>query len=98
MGEKNSFIMYTDFPKTAAGLSDAVFREIICAACQYVETDTIPEMSDGGKMAFPFLKTILDRDAAKWDEVKRARSEAGKLGGAPTGNQNAKKQPKQANG
>ncbi|MDL2294068.1 DUF6291 domain-containing protein [Ruminococcaceae bacterium OttesenSCG-928-D13] len=80
MGDKNSFIMYTDFPKTAAGLSDAVFREIVCAACHYVETGEVPDMTAEGKIAFPFLKTTLDRDAVKWEIERQKRSEAGKKG------------------
>ena len=78
--KKQSFIIYTDFPESAKALSDSAFREVICAACDYTEHGTLPGMSPEAAIAFSFLKVTLDRDREKWDEVKAARSEAGKKG------------------
>jgi hypothetical protein len=62
----------------------------------YVETGEHKELpSMDAEMAFLFIKNQIDIDQKKYDKKIESRSEAGKLGGAPEGNSNAKKQTKQ---
>lgn len=49
------------------------------------------------KMAMAFIMPELEGDCKKWIDIREKRSEAGKKGGAPVGNQNAAKQANQAN-
>lgn len=97
MSEKNSFILYADYWQHLQLLSMEERGELITAIFHYIESGVLPDFPGGLMMAFSFIRAQIDRDQEKWEEVKHARSEAGKLGGAPTGNQNARKQPKQPN-
>jgi hypothetical protein len=60
--------------------------------CRYSATGELPDFTDAMlKFAFSMFRGQLDRDAEKYEEVCQKRSENGKKGGAPKGNQNAAK-------
>lgn len=90
---KNSFILYTeDIDNLAEELSEEAIGRLIIAINKYVKTQELPDFIDPiMSMAFKFIKNKLDKDLNKWEQIKQARSEAGKKGGAPKGNSNAKK-------
>ena len=100
---KESFILYTEYAKHI-GLLDIEQRGVLLTAIMNYQTgESLPEMDGGTAMAFSFIKEQLDRDNAKYEETLKKRSDAGKKGGAPKGNENAKTtknnqtQAKQAN-
>ena len=81
MGEKNSFILYTDYWRHIELLDRAQRGDLITAIFTYVQTGALPLFdSDASMMAFSFIRAQLDRDAEKWEEERRKRSEAGKRG------------------
>ena len=91
---KNSFILYTeDIDNLAEELSEEAIGRLIIAINKYVKTQELPDFKFDPimSMAFKFIKNKLDKDLNKWEQIKQARSEAGKKGGAPKGNSNAKK-------
>ena len=91
---KKSFILYTDLPKATEALSDSAFRELIMAACHYTEHGVVPSISPEARVAFPFLKVILDRDHGKWETIcERNRTNGGK-GGRPPKKKNPDKPKK----
>ena len=92
--EKKAFLMYSDYEEHFSLLSLEDRGTLITAIFEYNRTRVMPELQGMVKMAFSFIKLVLDRDANKWDEKKVKRSEAGKKGGAPKGNSNAQKQAK----
>lgn len=93
MSEKKSFKVYKEWSAQFQGLCDADAGELIKAIFTYQSTGEAPsEMSPIVAMAFSFIKQQFDRDDESYEETSRARSEAGKKGGAPKGNSNASKQ------
>ena len=86
--------MYKTFYQAAELLDDKSFREFFLKLGQYC-FDGIDEPSDNQtvNMAMVFCKNSLDRA----EKRRQAQIHNGKKGGAPKGNTNAKKQPKQPN-
>ena len=96
--EKRSFVMYDSFLEAAKHLNDAEFRECILRIRDYALED-IDEESQSPyvniilAMAKPNLDSAHKKYMASVENGKKG-AEFGKLGGAPKGNQNArKKQP-----
>ena len=77
---KDSFILYTEQKEVVDKLTDEQAGKIFKAIYEYVQTDKMPEL-DGllDIIIIPF-KQSLDRNTEKWEEIKKKRSEAGKLG------------------
>ena len=96
--EKRSFVMYDSFLEAMKHLNDAEFRECILRIRDYALED-IDEESQSPyvniilAMAKPNIDSARRRYMASVENGKKG-AEYGKLGGAPKGNQNArKKQP-----
>lgn len=100
MAEKNSFILHTKYGSIFADMSDKQAGVLIKAIFNYIATgETMEGLNDVEvKTAFKFIKLDLDFANAKYEYTCAQNSLNGKRGGAPKGNSNAKKQPKQANG
>ena len=62
-----------------------------------VEEGNDPEVDDDIAIAFEFMSLQQRIDRKKYEETCRVNRENAKKGGAPKGNQNARKQPKQPN-
>ena len=93
--EKRSFVMYDSFLEAAKHLNDAEFRECILRIRDYALED-IDEESQSPyvniilAMAKPNLDSAHKKYMASVENGKKG-AEFGKLGGAPKGNQNARK-------
>ena len=100
MAEKNSFILHLKYGSIFAEMSDKQAGVLIKAIFNYIATgETMEGLNDVEvKTAFKFIKLDLDFANAKYEYTCAQNSLNGKRGGAPKGNSNAKKQPKQANG
>lgn len=87
---KKGFLLYYDYRKHLALLSDEDRGKLLMALLNYGERGDMPEdLGDMAFMAFSFITGQMDRDAEKYAETCRKRSEAGKQGGRPkkeTGN------------
>jgi len=59
-----------------------------------VDNGEDPIVDDDIIMAFEFMTLQMKIDRQKYERICQANSENGKKGGAPVGNQNARKQPK----
>ena len=96
--EKRSFVMYDSFLEAMKHLSDAEFRECVLKIRDYalegVDEESIsPMVNVIMAMAKPNLDSAHKKYMASVENGKKG-AEFGKLGGAPKGNQNArKKQP-----
>ena len=92
MSDKKSFKIYKEWGSQFSGLDDASAGELIKAIFTYQSTGEAPkEMSPIVAMAFSFIRQQFERDDSSYEETSKARSEAGKKGGAPKGNSNASK-------
>ena len=89
--QKDSFVFRKEWRDAISGLPDEVRLEIYEAIIEYGTSGKESDLKPMAMLAFNFAKTTLDRDAEKYDEIRRKRSEAGKKGGAKVGNTNALK-------
>ena len=89
--KKDSFVFYRSFYEGIETMED---KEIKCdiyeAICNYCLNGVEPETDGWAKAYLLAIKPMIDNASARYN----ARVENGKKGGAPKGNQNAKKQPK----
>ena len=96
--EKRSFVMYDSFLEAMKHLNDAEFRECVMRIRDYA-LENIDEQSDSPmvNIILALVKPNLDSARRRYEasvENGKKGAEYGKLGGAPKGNQNArKKQP-----
>lgn len=86
MDGKKSFVLYYDMRQPLALLTDEQRGKLLLALFDYAESGSVPSFSEDGalSMAFSFIRQTLDRDAAVWEEKRRARSEAGQKGAEAT--------------
>ena len=92
---KNSFIVHLDYKDDLQLLSRDERGAIFDAMISYAETGVVPEFEDRAlAMAFAPIKRWMDKDAAAYEETCRKNRKNALKGGAPAGNQNARKQPK----
>lgn len=91
---KDSFVLYTGYMEHI-GLMDMEQRGVLLTALMmYVSGNELPDMDGITQMAFSFIKSQIDRDTGKYEEICRKRSEAGKTGGRPKANGFSEKQEK----
>lgn len=87
---KDSFVLYTKYSEQLELLTMEQRGELITAIFEYMKGND-PNIDGVVAMAFSFIKTQLDADAEKYEEVCRKRAEAGKMGGRPKKQTKAKK-------
>lgn len=96
--EKNSFILFYEWEDSIRSLTDEQAGQLLRALFAYEKRG---EQYTGGdpavELAMGFLYASLDRNREKYEETCRKRSAAGKKGGAPKGNQNARKDENKQN-
>ncbi len=90
---RDSFILYTEQKEVIDKLSNEQAGKLIKAIYEYVETNEMPKLDNILELVIIPFKQNIDRNTDKWEEIKKKRSEAGKIG-AETKKQ---KQAKQAN-
>lgn len=81
MAGKDSFILYTEQKAVIDKLSNEQAGKLIKAIYEYVETGKMPELDITLDLVITPFKTILDKNKAKYEEVSKARAEAGSKGG-----------------
>ena len=96
---KKGFLLYYDYRKHLSLLSDAERGKLLMALLNYGERGDMPEDLDGmAFMAFSFITGQMDRDAQKYADTCRKRSEAGKQGGRPKKETGKQDKAKKTNG
>jgi hypothetical protein len=90
----DSFILYTSYYALIEGLTDEQLGQLARAIFLYARDGETISLEPVVRMAFGFIVDDMKRNKAKYEEkVERWRAN-GRKGGAPKGNQNArKKQP-----
>lgn len=100
-GDKNSFVMYTEYLKHIKRLDMNQRGQLFTAILCYASSAELPELDAVTDMAFSFIQDRMDRDMAAYMEKVEKRKEAGKLGGRPTkanGFSEKQEKAKKANG
>ena len=87
MNDKKSFIVYHDNALQFDQLDDERLGKLFRAMYRYAADHEMPVFEDPLlQMAFSFVSGQMDRDAEKYEEICRRRSEAGRKGGRPKAN------------
>ena len=84
MDTKKSFVLYADFAETAHKLGDADAGKLFKMILDHANGEDTTTDNLLLEIAFGPIKLQMDRDAAKWQKTREARSEAGKKGGRPS--------------
>ena len=84
MESKKSFVLYADFAETAHKLGDADAGKLFKMILDHANGEDTTTDNLLLEIAFGPIKLQMDRDAAKWQKTREARSEAGKKGGRPS--------------
>ena len=66
---------------------------VVAALLAYAEEGTQPVLEGAAKMAFEFLRTNYERNCKVYSGLSETNRANGRKGGAPKGNQNARKKP-----
>lgn len=90
---KDTLILYRDWWGVIQTLTPEMQLKVFVSICQYAFDGKSPD-DPTVSATTAFMRSVIDRDFKKWNEIKQKRSEAGRKGGAPRGNKNAKKQVK----
>lgn len=91
--DKKSVLLYTEWAEPLKSLPLEEKGRIFDAILSYTENGRMPKFENPATdMAFRWIQQKLDENIQKWEETRAKRAAAGKSGGAPKGNSNAKKQ------
>lgn len=94
----NSVILFAEWKRPLSGLSLEQKGILLDALLDYPDSGD-PTFEDPMLfMAWNFISNALHKNEQRYDEIRGKRREVGRMGGAPKGNKNAKKQANQAIG
>jgi uncharacterized phage protein (TIGR02220 family) len=95
MAENKAVVLYFDRLQAFDFLSITEKGELFDAIIRYARDNELIEFqSRVVQTCFLSLKPAIDKHMEKYEDICQARSDAGKMGGAPKGNQNASKTSK----
>lgn len=78
--KKDTFIFKKAWAEAISKRSAAVQLEVFNAIVSYASDGIIPQMSEVAEAVFDYIKIDIDKNNAKYDEICKKRSEAGKRG------------------
>ena len=93
MSELSYLKVFLDWTEATRKLKDSEKGRLIDALVAYARGEEIEDSRLTGNEAyvFPMFQLQIDRDKAEMEKKRETNSENGKKGGAPKGNQNARK-------
>ena len=103
MGNKGSFVFYTEYREHLSMLPPEQVGELMFALMDYQETGEVPDLPKGSALAmcFSFIKARMDKDNSKYEEKCERNRSNGKKGGRPTketDNSETEENPNKPNG
>ena len=78
--EKKSFLMFTEWAPFFESATDEQAGDLIKGIFAYVKGEE-PELKPATVPAYAFIVSQIDKNFEKWEEAKRQKKEAGRLGG-----------------
>jgi len=87
---KKSFVLYSDIIHTVRKLPNNKAGELFKLILSYVNDENPTTKDLAVDLVFEPIKQQLKRDLKQWEETREKRSEAGKLGGRPKKQEEAK--------
>ena len=97
MEMKKSFLFYLNWEQQVDLMTNVEAKRFIKNLCRYSKGEEVEIPSDKEMMCWLGIVRALDSNEEKWEKRVEANKKNGKLGGAPAGNQNAKKETTQNN-
>jgi hypothetical protein len=98
MTDKKSFILYIERRKEIEMLSNEQCGILFKAIFEYADTGNVIDIDDlAVKLMFSVFKAQINREAEKWEEVRKRRSEAGKKSGESRRNKSEQNRTKRTN-
>ena len=91
MTEKKSFLMYTSYLDNVEILSDEEAGQLLKAIYAFVNGNELPKLDRVVQLTFNPIKSHLERDKEKYDNICKRNSENGKKGGRPQNPKEPKK-------
>lgn len=88
---RDSFILQTSYLEQIESMSIEQRGLLFTALFRYACGMELPKMDGVTKMAFGFIRSQVDQNWERYDDVCRKRSEAGKKGGRPKKKESAAK-------
>jgi hypothetical protein len=82
--DKKTVVIYSDWIATFDKLTDEEAGKLIKHLLRYVN-DQNPEADRMTELLFAQMQQQLKRDLKKWEQIKEARSKAGRFGGIKSG-------------
>ena len=88
----SAVLFYYEWEESFEELSDSEYRQMIQAIQKYAKTGELPKFEDRTmRSVFKLVRKAIDRNTERYDKKCQKNKENGRLGGAPKGNQNAKR-------
>ena len=84
VNKKSSFVYYLDWAEELLTLPDELRLKVDDAVKRYVLYGEEPTDREVIYSVFGLMRKQIDRDVAKWNEVRHKRSEAGRKGAEVT--------------
>lgn len=81
---KDSFVFYLDWIDHLSILEPEDAMRVLRAIQGYLEGKDADSLSGAAAMAFSFIKAQIERDRSKWEDTRKKRAEAGRLGAQVT--------------
>ena len=81
MDDKNSFVIFTDIEETLNELTDEEVGRLFRGMVAYADRKEEPNFTGLLKVAFIPVRQSILRTSSKWEETKKKRAAAGRLGG-----------------
>ena len=78
---KDSFVMYAEWGEQINKLSDEQAGLLVKSIFAYKTGMVLPELDPMTEMCFSFLKSTIERDSERYDEICERRREFGQKGG-----------------
>ena len=78
--DKKSFLMFTEWAPFFESATDEQAGDLIKGIFAYVKGEE-PELKPATLPAYAFIVSQIDKNFEKWEEAKRQKQEAGRLGG-----------------
>lgn len=88
----SAVLFYYEWEESFEELSDSEYRQMIQAIQKYAKSGELPEFKDRTmRSVFKLVRKAIDRNVERYDQKCLKNKENGRKGGAPKGNQNAKR-------
>jgi hypothetical protein len=90
--EKKSFLFYLNWEQQIDLMNDVELRNFIKNLCRFTNGEEVELKTREEKLCWLGILPALENNKVKYEKKVESNRENGKLGGAPKGNQNARKE------